>query len=129
MILNMTQHPATSDQLAAGVVDLPTPAEVAKLRELLTFDDVPTPELVRCRAAEIAYIATNPRFREDGTRPAAMIGGALWLMAPLARELRGWGIRPLFAFSAREVVDEMLPDGSVRKTAIFRHKGFVPAVE
>ena len=48
-------------------------------------------------------------------------------MPPLEKALRGLGIRPLYAFSVRESVEETLPDGSVRKVAVFRHKGFVEA--
>jgi hypothetical protein len=49
-------------------------------------------------------------------------------MAPLAAELRGRGIEPVFAFSVRETGEQKKPDGSVRKVAVFRHTGFVPAV-
>ena len=35
------------------------------------------------------------------------------------------GIVPLYAFSRREVVETPLPDGSVKKTQVFRHLGFV----
>lgn len=59
---------------------------------------------------------------------AAMIGGAMWLMAPLAAAVEARGIEALFAFSRRESVEEPHADGSIRKTAIFRHVGFVPAV-
>ena len=34
-------------------------------------------------------------------------------------------VKPLYAFSKREVVEEQLPDGSVRKTQVFKHLGFV----
>ena len=54
-----------------------------------------------------------------------MIGGALWLMAPLEKALRDAGVIPIYAFSERVVVEEILPGGEVRKVAIFRHKGFV----
>ena len=38
-----------------------------------------------------------------------------------------WASRlvPIYAFSVRESVEETLPDGTVHKTACFRHKGFV----
>ena len=58
----------------------------------------------------------------------AMIGGALWLMAPLAAALREQGIEAVFAFSVRETEEQKQADGSVRKVAVFRHAGFVPAV-
>jgi len=57
-----------------------------------------------------------------------MIGGALWLMAPLATELRARNIEPLFAFSQRESVELVAENGDVVKTNVFRHVGFVPAI-
>lgn len=57
-----------------------------------------------------------------------MIGGALWLMAPLAAELRDRGIEPVFAFAVRDTEEQIQPDGSVRKVAVFRHTGFVQAI-
>ncbi len=39
------------------------------------------------------------------------------------------GITPLYAFTRRESVEEVLPDGSTRKTAVFRHAGFIPACQ
>ena len=136
MILNLTQHAASAEQLAAGVVDLPEAARVM-LAEFMTFErhdlfDADWPDLVLSarntdtmivsRARQIAQIA------DDHDAEFAMIGGAMWLMAPLERELRERGIIPLFAFSERESREETLPDGSVRKTTVFVHRGFVEAV-
>ena len=118
-ILNLTQHPATPEQVAAGVVDLPADSQ-ARLRALLTFDTLPSADDILSRAAQLAAMASG--------HPAAMIGGALWLMGPLAAELRKRGVEPLFAFSVRETEEQPQPDGSVRKVAVFRHRGFVPAV-
>lgn len=131
MILNLTQHPATPDQIAAGVVDLPT-AERAALVDALTFDECPSAEDVAQRAHTIAEMAAySDVFGEQGApmpgRDRAMIGGAPWLMAPLAEQLRQRGIEPVFAFSRREVAEQAQPDGSVRKVAVFRHAGWVPA--
>lgn len=51
MILNITQHPATPEQIAAGVVDLPADKRAA-LCSLLTFD-----ALAAKADAEIARLA------------------------------------------------------------------------
>jgi hypothetical protein len=64
-------------------------------------------------------LCVNERFK------FAMIGGAPYLMAPLESALRAHGITPVYAFSVRESVDQVQPDGSVRKVAVFRHAGFV----
>jgi hypothetical protein len=120
-ILNLTQHTATPEQIAAGVVELGT-YQRHHLTALLTFDALPSPEDIARRAEEIADIAASS---DTGS---AMIGGALWLMAPLEAALRARSIAPVYAFSVRSSVDETLPDGSTRKVAVFRHAGFVPAV-
>ena len=131
MIVNLTQHPATPDQLAAGVVDL-AGDELAILKDALTFGELPNEQEIRDRADFIAELAAmNGLGGDEGDSPMpdqAMIGGAMWLMAPLASALRVRSIEPLFAFSVRETEEHAQPDGSVRKVAIFRHAGFVPAV-
>jgi len=131
MILNLTQHPASADQLAVGVVDL-AGEELAALKQALTFDTCPGVEDIRQRAEFVAELACmNGLSGDEGDSPMpqqAMIGGALWLMAPLAAKLRARSIEPVFAFSVRETEEQQQPDGSVRKVAVFRHAGFVPAV-
>lgn len=131
MILNLTQHPASADQIAVGVVDL-AGEELAGLKETLTFGELPDEQEIRDRAEHIAELACmNGLGGDEGDDPfpaQAMIGGALWLMAPLAEALRVRGIEPMFAFSVRETEEQKQPDGSIRKVAVFRHAGFVPAV-
>lgn len=118
MILNLTQHAATPEQVAAGVVDLTGEAH-ASLISLLTADELPSAAQVVDMAEGIAALAAGYGA------PTAMVGGAPWLMAPLVDALRLRGIAPCFAFSRRESVEVAQADGSVRKTAVFRHVGFV----
>lgn len=120
-ILNLTQHSATAEQLAAGVVDLP--AEVREeLSALLTFADIPSAGMLRMRGILIAGLALA-----EGAKPGdkVMIGGAPFFMEELCHSLREAGLRPVFAFSRRESVEQTTPDGAVRKVAVFRHLGFV----
>lgn len=124
MILNITQHPATPEQIAAGVVDLPAENRSA-LCALLTFDALPTRTEIEDAAEAIALIADD-HLPESGDHQA-MIGGAPWLMAPLESALREQRIKPVYAFSRRESVEQTQPDGSVRKVNVFRHAGFVSA--
>jgi len=116
MIINLTQHTATPEQTAAGVVPAPDAAVVSRL---LTFEEPPSRDEIVARANALAALAAGVGAR------AAMIGGAPYLMAPLERALRARGITPLYAFSRRESVEEAQPDGSVRKVAVFRHVGWV----
>ena len=117
-ILNLTQHRATSKQREAGVVDLGDEKR-EKLLKFLTFEELPTDTLIELRVYDITEIAANSGYHK------AMIGGASFLMSPLEEALKKMGIKVLYAFSKRENVEETLPDGSVRKTQIFRHLGFV----
>lgn len=118
-IINLTQHPATPEQRAAGVVDFDEP-HLSRLRMLLTFDDLPDENQVYDRSVAIAEMA------ESSGCSYAMLGGAPFLMAPLEREVAHRSMEPLYAFSRRESVEEAQPDGSVRKINVFRHAGFVP---
>lgn len=130
MILNLTQHPATDEQVAAGVVNLHG-EELAMLKRVLTFDALPSRQDIEEVAETIADIAAmNGLGGDDGEDPVftrAMIGGAPFLMSALESVLRAHGIAPLYAFSRRESVEEKQADGSVRKVAVFRHAGFVDA--
>ena len=40
-MINLTQHQATTEQLSVGVVDL-TGQQLALVKALLTFDEIPT---------------------------------------------------------------------------------------
>ena len=126
-ILNLTQHPATTDQIAAGVRDLQGQA-LAMLKGCLNFDTLPTVEDIRQRAEDIAMLASAWHDAEDPdgtTARACMIGGAPFFMGALEAALYRRDLTPLYAFSRREVVENTNPDGTVTKTAVFKHEGFV----
>ena len=120
MIVNVTQHVATPEQKAQGVHDLP--GEVRKeLSQLLTFEELPTRESLLTRATQVAQLISP--FEGD----SVMIGGAPFFMPLLELVLQQEGWKVVYAFSRREAVEDIQPDGSVRKTAMFRHVGFVEA--
>jgi len=123
MILNLTQHVATPEQVAAGVQDLPK-AERAHLVALLTVDALPTRQEIDARCADIALLAA---LAVEQHPVQAMIGGAPWMMRALEDALIEQGIEPIYAFSVRESAEQVQPDGSVRKVMVFRHAGWVPA--
>jgi hypothetical protein len=114
-ILNLTQHPASIEQVAAGVIE---PADKAEVKGLLTFYGMPTKAEVEKRAIQIADLACGTGVS------AAMIGGAPYLMAPLAAELKVRDIEPVYAFSER-ISTEIIIDGVTHKAGSFRHLGFV----
>ena len=128
MIVNLTQHPATPDQIAAGVTDLP-----ASLREravqLLTFPYRPDANLIESRAELLVelvheFLDTHPLTIPNTGYPV-MIGCALWLVTDLEAELLAHDFEPVYAFSRRLTIEMPQADGSVRKVTDFRHNGFV----
>lgn len=128
IIINLTQHEATPEQVQAGVVE--PPKEVKNdIRELLTFEQIPTKKEIQDRAHDLGLIAamTDLSPSGDGEHYAlsAMIGGAPFLMSALESALLDNGVTPLYAFSVRESQEKIMQDGSVSKVAIFRHKGFI----
>jgi hypothetical protein len=73
IILNLTQHPATPEQVAAGVVDL-IGDDLETLKFLLTFEDMKSTIYRHARADRLAEMVAdivlngNPDYlHEDGT--------------------------------------------------------------
>jgi hypothetical protein len=115
VILNLTQHQATPEQIEAGV----SQSQSQEIRRLLTFERLPTRREIAERAEALAEIA------EASGEPAAMIGGAPYLMSELEAALCERGITPLYAFSRRESVEEITDSGETVKRTVFKHLGFV----
>jgi hypothetical protein len=115
-IINLTQHFATPEQLEAGVFESD---HKEGIRTFLTFNELPSKNVLDNTASILAHHAKI----KGATH--AMIGGAPFFMSTLERALVEVGVIPVYAFSVRESVEEVQPDGSVVKQAIFRHQGFV----
>ena len=115
-ILNLTQHTATPEQVADGVVE---PKNKSAVQKLLTFDTIPTRDEIDARAEALADIAVASGC------DYAMIGGAPYLMARLDLWLMDSGIAPLYSFSQRVSVERMDDSGNVVKTNVFKHVGWV----
>lgn len=124
-VLNITQHPASPEQVEAGVID-PHGSLKTDIVGLLTFNDIPKNKDIRSRAVALADIAH--KWAKETKATCAMIGGAPFLMAPLTQSLCDKGICPVFAFSKRESKEETLSDGSVVKTSVFKHAAFIKAL-
>jgi hypothetical protein len=114
MIVNLTQHEASPSQIEAGV----SKSQSQEIRRLLTFDSIPTRREIAERADKLTDIA------QASGAEYAMIGGAPYLMGALEAALIERGIMPLYAFSRRDSVEEVI-DGKTVKRTVFRHLGFV----
>ena len=115
-ILNLTQHRATSEQIADGVENVPS--RMAKeLENLLTFKaDYSLTDLVTSAKA-LARLAHTLGYEQ------VMIGGLPSLMSHLERELIALQISVGYARTERVSIDQTQPDGSVKKVSVFRHAG------
>ena len=116
-IVNLTQHNPTPEQIRKGVENLDERHE--EIKELLTFDEIPTKEELEDRAKRLARIVL-----EEGVYDAAMIGGAPYFMSYLEKALKEAGIQPLYSFTRREV-EEVKDGDKVIKKSVFKHIGFV----
>ena len=110
MIKNLTQHAPSQGQDGVSAMD---PAAV----ELLNFGALPSIAEISARAQALADLAVGCDY--------AMIGGAPYLMPALCAALIERKIQPLFAFTERKSVEETQPDGSVKKSSVFAHAGWV----
>ena len=115
-MINLTQHQATTEQLAVGVIDL-TGQQLALVKAFLTFDEIPTELQMKERAYTIAEIARKHDV-------SAMIGGAPFFMSYLERALHKAGVTPYYAFSKRCVIKD---EDGIKERVIFKHEGFVDA--
>ena len=123
MILNLTQHRTTAQQRDQGISDL-SPEDHAAWSQAITFTNIHTiPEQTHKAVAFAVSLARKYNATD------AMIGGAMWLIAPLASALRDAGVRVWFAFSERRTVEHQNQDGTVTKTTVFEHAGLVPFID
>ena len=134
-ILNLTQHVATPEQIEACVFE-PSDEDKKEIQKLLTFDEIPTVDVMNDRANALYEILDKiipecrfgytPHSKICGTLTrCAMIGGAPYFMGAIECVFKIHNVKCMYAFSKRESVDQVQPDGSVKKVAVFKHCGFV----
>lgn len=117
-ILNLTQHPATLEQIAAGVIE---PEDKDLVKYSLEFKTIPTKTDMIWSAVELVNLV-----KKSGCTKV-MIGGAPFFMCTLEAYLIDNDIQPMYAFSERVSEEEIQTDGGVKKVSKFKHVGFVYA--
>lgn len=100
-----------------------SPEDRARINALGNFTDIPTPDEIDRRAAEIADIAA--KYLSESPGGAALIAGAPYLAARVAEKLSERGITPVESFSVRRVVEKQQADGSVVKESVFDHAAYI----
>ena len=111
--LNLTNHLATPEHRCSE------PTNKKEVQDLLTFHSLPSKEEVADRANRLALLAV----REGAT--SALLGGAPYLMSVLERALKTAGVTPVYSFTERMSEETTAADGSVTKTNVFKHVGWV----
>lgn len=120
-ILNATQHTATPDQVAEGIIDFPANYQAA-LKAAITFPAVYGKEELKAAARMVAELVRD-FVGEFGKIDGVMIGGMPSFMPVLEVQLSSAGFAPCYAQSDRVVEEQTQADGSVRKVAVFKHAG------
>ena len=139
LIINLTQHVMTQEQYFLNGEDL-TEVKFRPYNGLgesvhgfvkgcLNFNYKPDRIEIDRRALVLAEYAQGllNQVKGDNDKLYALVGGAPYLMGPLEQKLKERGIQPLYAFSQRESVETRNTDGTVVKTAVFKHIGYIEA--
>ena len=122
MILNLTQHNATADQINAGINDLPVDDFQTALKGLLTFPTQYTRADLEYRALQIHELVRDFCGTSKEVLEGVMIGGMPSFMPVLESVLISKGIKVGYACTERKSVDKEV-DGKIIKTAVFVHAG------
>ena len=139
LIINLTQHSMTEEQYKYNDENLVEikfkPYNGTSLgspdyvKRLLNFNSKPDKKEIISRAIALAAYASGllNQAKNNDDKLFALIGGAPYLMGELEEALKQNGIQPLYAYSERESVETINADGTVIKTAVFKHKGYIEA--
>lgn len=132
LAINLTQHELTQEQKEDAYWvkfnSYDGTNSTIEIKKLLTFECKPNINEIQERATKIADIAEGIFLQldpEESLPHKALIGGAPYLMGALEKALKERGIQPLYAFSKRVSVETLQSDGSIIKTAIFLHEGYI----
>lgn len=121
-ILNLTQHRCTAEQLSDGIENIPS-KHAEQLEKLLTFPSDYDLTMLVNNAKALANLARSLGYE------AVMVGGMPSFMPILQAEMIKADISVGYARTERVSVDQIQPDGSVKKVSVFKHAGLYWAWE
>lgn len=126
-LINLTQHTFTAEQKEEFLLkDFEWVDTTDEVKALLTFTSRPTLAEMRERAKALVAHAKANQAGGVISETVVMCGGAPYFMPVLEQAFLGTGIRVVYAFTERVSHEVPLPDGSVAKSSVFKHVGFVP---
>jgi len=120
MILNLTQHNSTPEQIEQLVFE---PKNKRKVQEFLTFNELPTRRDIFLRSAKLVDIVLEEK--KEIQFFDVMIGGALFLMSTLEHDLLNNNFTPVYSFSKRITSEIINRNKEIEKISIFKHIGFI----
>lgn len=107
---------ASKEQREQGVVE---PQNKEAIEKLLTFEVLPTRQLLWERAEMLTAIAVNEGWE------CVLVGCAPFFVSELERALERKKIKAVYSFSPRKSEEKMMPDGTIKKVGYFVHQGFI----
>lgn len=127
VIVNLTQHKFSNEQKEESLLkDFEWVDTTDEVKALLTFASRPTLAEMQERAKALVAHAKANQAGGVISETVVMCGGAPYFMPVLEQAFLGTGIRVIYAFTERVSHEVPLPDGSVAKSSVFKHVGFVP---
>lgn len=98
MIYNMTRHPSTQEQKDMGIID-PPKYIYGRLKDLGTFDELPSPAVVLSSATAAAHLIFE--YLEEDAEAEVLLSGAPYFTMALAQKLKAMGIKTSFPYFKR----------------------------
>lgn len=124
LYFNATQHVLTPSQQKEGNWINLEESDIKIIRDLITFDTIPSENDMVERARKLAGLVTSHCAIAGVETCKVMIGGAPYFQSCLENALLGSGFEPVYSFSERKCIET--PNGDiVEKKFIFEHVGWV----
>lgn len=129
-VINLTQHTFSQEQLAefkaAGVKDENIIDTNDEIKALITFNGDIDVEIIRERANNVRDYVKKFLDYDNNVVGYALTGGAPFFQAAVNEACRINGFVAMASYSERVSQERVQADGTIVKSSVFKHKGFVP---